>query len=96
MVEQVEIYKSVSYEIVDGKIVFTVVTSAGDYNRIKVGSADAPKTSLGVGTYTVADNGDYVWTVKTTAPTESTSYAFDLRTGEMVYLKDYYIYDVAI
>ena len=95
-VEEAEIYKSVSYEIVDGKIVFTVVTSAGDYNRIKVGSADAPKTSLGVGTYTVADNGDYVWTVKTTAPTESTSYAFDLRTSEMTYLKDYYIYDVSI
>ena len=95
--EKTEIYKSVSYEIVDGKIVFTVVTSAGNYDRIKVANADTPKTSLGVGTYTVAENGDYVWTVKVTAPTESTSYAFDLRiTDEYKYLKDYYIYDVAI
>ena len=95
--EKKEIYKSVSYEIVDGKIVFTVVTAAGNYDRIKLANAETPKTSIAVGGYTVADNGDYVWTVKTNAPAESTTYAFDLRiANEYTYLKDYYIYDVAI
>ena len=95
--EKVDIFKSVSYEIVDGKIVFTVVTTAGNYNRIKVTIADNLGGSLGVGSsYTVNANGDFVWTVKTTAPTESTTYAFDLRTSEMKYLKDYFYYDVTI
>ena len=94
---KVEVYKSVSYEIVDGKIVFTVVTVAGNYDRIKVANAATPKTSLGVGSYTVNADGDYVWTVKTNAPTESTSYAFDLRIADaLVYTKDYHIYDVVI
>ena len=94
--EEEELYKSVSYEIVGSKIVFTVVTAAGDYNRIKVANANDVSTSLGVGSYTVDANGNYVWTVKITAPTESTSYAFDLRTTDNKYLKDYYTYDVEV
>ena len=91
--EKADIFKSVSYEVVDGKIVFTVVTTPGNYNRIKVTTADNLGSSLGVGSYTVDANGDYVWTVKTTAPTETTSYAFDLRTTDNKYLKDYFIYE---
>ena len=93
----VEIFKSVSYEIKDDKIIFTVVTAAGDYNRVKVTTPDNLSGSLGVGTYTVNENGDYVWTVKAAAPTESMTYAFDIRssvTGK--YLKDYYIVDVTV
>ena len=93
-VDDTELYKSVSYEIKDDKIIFTVVTAAGDYNRIKVANANALGTSLGVGTYTVDENGNYVWTVKASAPTATTTYAFDLRTSEMKYLKDYYTFDV--
>ncbi|MBR5773593.1 MAG: discoidin domain-containing protein, partial [Clostridia bacterium] len=92
---EVELYKSVSYEIVDDKIVFTVVTAAGDYNRIKVANAAAVGTSLGVGTsYTLDEKGNYVWTVKTNAPKETTTYAFDLRTTANKYLKDYYMVEV--
>lgn len=87
----VEIVKSVTYEVVDDKIVFTVTTIAGAYNRIKVTTADNLGGSLGVGSYKVADNGDYVWTVKADAPTVATAYAFDLRSSETgKYLKDYY------
>ena len=95
--EEVEVFKSVSYEIKDGKIIFTVVTAAGDYNRVKVTTPDNLGGSLGVGTYTVNENGDYVWKVKAAAPTESMTYAFDIRssaTGK--YLKDYYIVDVTV
>ena len=97
IVEETELFKSATYEIADGKIVFTVVTSAGDYNRIKVTNANALSSSLGVGTYKVDGNGDYVWTVKANAPTEKITYAFDLRnatTGK--YLKDYYMLEVEV
>lgn len=95
--EKAEIYKSVSYEMSGGKVIFTVVTAPGDFDRIKVANANDVKTSLGVGSFTVNENGDYVWTVKTNAPTESTSYAFDLRiANEYKYLKDYYYYNVVI
>ena len=97
-VEIVEpIIKSVNAEIRSGKIYFTIVTASGDYNRIKVTTADNLKGSLAVGnTYTVDSDGNYVWTIKATAPTETTSYAFDLRTTAFKYTKDYYIYDFAL
>ncbi len=91
---EIELYQSVSYEIKDDKIIFTVVTAPGDYNRIKVANANAVGTSLGVGTYTIDENGFYVWTVKTNAPTETTTFAFDLRTSANKYLKDYYMVEV--
>ena len=55
-----ETYKSVSYEIKNDKIIFTVVTKAGSFGRIKVTTADNPGGSLGVATtYTVNADGDY-------------------------------------
>ena len=97
ILEQIEVFKSVSYEIKDDKIIFTVVTIAGDYNRIKVTTPDNLGGSLGVGSYTVNENGDYVWTIKATAPTESMSYAFDIRSAETgKYFKDYHIFDVTV
>ncbi|MBR5773597.1 MAG: leucine-rich repeat protein, partial [Clostridia bacterium] len=92
-VEKESIVKSVSYEIKKDKLVFTVITNPGDYNRIKLTLADNLKGSLAVGSYTVNSDGDYVWTVKTDVPTEDTSYAFDLRSSESgKYIKDYYYY----
>ena len=91
------VIKSVSAEIKSGKIYFTVVTSAGDYNRIKVTTADKLSGSLAVGnTYAIDDNGNYVWIIKTSVPTETTSYAFDLRTTAYKYTKEYYIYDFSV
>ena len=90
---KVEVFKSVSHEIVNGKIVFTVVTAAGNYDRIKVTTADNLRGSLAVGSYIVNADGDYVWTVKTNAPSSSASYAFDLRIADAAaYAKDYFIY----
>ncbi|MBR5272972.1 MAG: PHB depolymerase family esterase [Clostridia bacterium] len=91
------VIKSVTHEFIDEKLIFTITTSAGNYNRIKLSSADNLAVSLAVGAYTVAANGDYVWTVKVIAPTADTSYAFDLRssiTGK--YFKEYFYYDVTI
>ena len=95
-VEMVKTIKSVSHKISDGKIIFTVVTNAGDYNRAKVTFADDLKGYIAyTKTYTVDGNGNYVWTIKADAPTETTSYAFDVRSSNNnAYLKDYYYYDV--
>lgn len=87
--------KSVAYEIDGGKIIFTVTTKAGEFNRIKVTTANNLTGSLGVAnTYKVNEDGDYVWTIKATAPTSKTNYAFDLRNGETgKYLKEYFYFD---
>lgn len=88
--------KSVDHEIKDGKLVFTVTTSGGDYNRVKVTTSDNLSGSLGVANkYTVETNGDYVWTVKVDIPTATTEYAFDVRSAETnKYLKEYYYYSI--
>ncbi|MBR5773795.1 MAG: leucine-rich repeat protein, partial [Clostridia bacterium] len=86
---------SATHEIVGDKVIFTVVTKAGSYDRIKVALATSLGTSLAVATtYTVDSDGNYVWTIKTTAPTAETTYAFDLRASGGKYLKDYSYYDV--
>ena len=87
---------SVSHKISDGKVVFTVVTKPGDFNRIKVTTADNLGGSLGVSnSYTVNEDGNYVWTVKAAEPSKTTNYAFDLRsstTGK--YSKEYFYFEV--
>ena len=84
---------SASHEIVGKKIVFTVVTTTGNYDRIKATLADNLGGSIAVGkTYTVDENGNYVWTIKATASAEETAYAFDLRIADGRYIKDYYYY----
>lgn len=97
-VEVIPTFKSISHQVTDGKIIFTVVTKAGDFSRIKVTTADNLKGSLGVAsTYTINADGDYVWTVKATAPEETTQYAFDLRNAETgKYLKEYFEYEAEI
>ena len=91
------VIKSVESEVVNGKIYFTVVTSSGEYNRIKVTTADNLSGSIAVvNTYTIDADGNYVWTIKATEPTETTSYAFDLRTTENKYTKNYYLYDYSV
>lgn len=87
---------SVTHTVSDGKIIFTVITKSGDFSRIKVTTDSALSGSLGVAnSYTVNADGNYVWTIKAVAPTETTNYAFDLRnatTGK--YLKEYFYYEV--
>ena len=93
-----DIVKSISHSVEGGKIVFTVVTNAGDYNRVKLTTPDNLGGSLAVASsYTVNEDGDYVWTIKAAKPAETTEYAFDFRssvTGK--YLKDYTNYEAEI
>lgn len=93
-----DIVKSISHSIEGGKIIFTVVTYAGDYSRVKLTTPDNLGGSLAVASsYTVDENGDYVWTIKTTKPVETTEYVLDFRssvTGK--YIKDYTNYTAEI
>ncbi|MBR5773516.1 MAG: hypothetical protein IKY44_01565, partial [Clostridia bacterium] len=84
---------STSHEIVGEKIIFTVVTKAGEYDRIKVTLANNLGGSIAIGTSPAVDeSGNYVWTIKAPALTETVNYAFDLRAAGGRYLKDYYLY----
>ncbi|MBR5774293.1 MAG: SH3 domain-containing protein, partial [Clostridia bacterium] len=87
---------SVGHTVSDGKIVFTVVTKAGNFSRIKVTNAINLGGSLGVAnTYTVDENGNYVWTINAAEPKDNMNYAFDLRNSQTgKYLKEYFYYDV--
>lgn len=93
-----DVIKSVSHSVANNKITFTIVTSAGDFNRVKVTTPDNLGGSLAVAsTYEINADGDYVWTVKTTAPKVTTEYSFDLRnsvTGK--YTKEYFDYEAEI
>jgi len=90
--------KSVEHEVVDGKVIFTVVTTASAYNRVKAAAADNANGYVGyTSTYEVNGDGDYVWTIKAAASTEPTNYVFDMRSSETgMYLKDYFEYDVKV
>ena len=93
-----DIVKSINHSIEGGKIIFTVVTYAGDYNRVKLTTPDNLGGSLAVASsYTVNADGDYVWTIKAAKPAETTEYVLDFRssvTGR--YLKDYTNYEAEI
>ncbi len=93
-----DVIKSVNHNISNGKITFTVVTTPGNFNRVKVTTPDNLGGSLAVaGTYVVNADGDYVWTIKTNAPKVTTDYSFDIRnsaTGK--YTKEYFDYEAEI
>lgn len=93
-----DIIKSISHTVKNGKLIFTLVTYAGDYNRVKLTTPDNLSGSLAVAsTYTVNEDGDYVWTVKTAKPKVTTGYTFDFRSSETgKYLKDYTNYTAEI
>ncbi|MBR5774587.1 MAG: leucine-rich repeat domain-containing protein [Clostridia bacterium] len=94
--EVISTIKSVSYEKTNGKIIFTVTTSAGDFNRIKVALAEDLKGYVAyTDSYTVNANGDYVWTITAKAEQGEQEYAFDLRSSETgKYIRDYLYYTV--
>ena len=93
-----DIVASVEHDIVGTKITFRITTYPGDYNRIKLTTPDNLKGSLAVAnTYTVNEDGNYVWTIKTVAPKSATEYAFDFRSSETgKYLQDYSYYEAEI
>ena len=90
--------KAVSHELVGNEVVFTVVTTAASINRAKVSLAsDTSKYLAYTSNYTVDANGDYVWTITTDAPTNTTEYAFDIRNSETgYYTREYFNYTVEI
>jgi len=89
-------FKSVSHETIGDYVIFTIVTGAGDYNRMKLSLASSISTSVAVSnSCTVNSDGDYVWTIKYAAPKVTTTYAFDLRSSiTSKYLKEYHTYTV--
>lgn len=93
-----DIVVGVEHDIVNTKITFTITTYPGDYNRIKLTTPDNLKGSLAVAnTYTVNEDGNYVWTIKTVAPKTTTEYAFDFRSTETgKYLQDYSYYEANV
>ncbi len=83
-------YKSVDMTFEDGKLVFTVVTSPADINRIKIfDKADSGSYVKLINKYTVDANGNYVWTASIDAPSIETTYGVDARTSDGKYLKNY-------
>ena len=93
-----DIVKNIEHTISNGKIILTITTYPGDYSRIKLTTPDNLKGSLAVAkTYTTNEDGDYVWTIKTTAPRAKTQYALDFRSSETgKYLQDYHYYEADI
>lgn len=85
-------------KIESGRVVFKVVTTPGNYSRMKLTTEDALSGSLAVSSsYTVNAEGNYVWEISTVAPTTTTTYAIDLRSGETgKYLKDYHYNEVTV
>lgn len=90
--------KSVSHEFVGDDVVFTVVTAPAALNRVKVALAtNASKYLAYTSSYTVDANGDYVWTIKTDSPVETTEYAFDVRNSDTgMYEQNYFLYTVEV
>ena len=95
--EENSVVKSVSYEIIAGKLLFTVVTEPGSFNRVKVALANNETGYVKyTDVYTVNENGDYVWTFKgIDVPEEKTSYAADVRDANtMKYLRKFSYFEV--
>ncbi|MBR5773346.1 MAG: peptidoglycan DD-metalloendopeptidase family protein, partial [Clostridia bacterium] len=87
---------SASHKYDDGKLIFTVTTKTGDYDRIKLSFADKLSESLAVSSsYAKTPTGDFLWTIEYETDSPLNSYAFDLRSStEAKYFKDYFKYDV--
>ncbi len=96
--EYEKLFKSITSESVDGNIIFTVTTPATTINRVKVALADDKSGYIKYSsTYEIDTNGDYVWTIKIPAPSETTQYAFDARsTISGKYLKDYHYQTITV
>lgn len=91
--------KSVTPSVENGKVVFTVVTKSGNYNRLRVGPNTTTVGNLAIASkYTVDANGDYVWKVSIDMPSKSTNLYFDLRdasTGKFIGDCYHYYLDIA-
>jgi len=89
-------FKSVSAEISGNKTIFTVITKAGNYSRLRVGLSEGLTDNLAVSsTYRVLDNGDFSWTISIPSQSEGTLLYFDLRDGETnKYIKKHYEYEI--
>lgn len=74
------IVNSVTAEKKDDKVIFTVVTKSGNYNRLRVGPNKNLVDNLAVSnSYTVNSSGEYVWEISIDMPSEDAVLYFDLR-----------------
>ena len=90
--------KYAKYTVYQERLIFTVVTKAGDFNRLRCGLSKSTVDNLAnASKYTVDENGDYVWTVKIPKPEADTTLYFDLRDGTTnKYLKEFLIFDYEV
>ena len=89
--------KSVDYSFFANELVFTVVTSAGDFGAVKVTTLDNLNGCIDFSDeYTVNEQEDYLFKITLPMPTETAEYAFDVRkTDESEYLNSYYFVTLA-
>ncbi|MBR5774262.1 MAG: hypothetical protein IKY44_05340, partial [Clostridia bacterium] len=83
--------KSATYKVADDEVVFTV-TTAPNFNRVKVTYADALSSYISYSSnYTIKDSGEYVFTLKVPYVAGATQYAFDGRRSDTNrYAKNYF------
>ncbi|MBR5271934.1 MAG: hypothetical protein IKU25_00855 [Clostridia bacterium] len=91
VIEDTTVIKSATVEEIDGKAVFTVVTSA-KFNRVKISYAsDATGNVKYTNNFVTLENGDRQWVVEIDAPAETTEYCVDARLiSTSKYTKEYY------
>jgi hypothetical protein len=85
--------RSVEAATKPGKVVFTVITQKGNFNRLRVGTNLSLTNNLAVSsTYVETDNA-YIWTIMMNTPDEDLDLYFDLRDSNTnKYVKEHYSY----
>ncbi|MBR5774309.1 MAG: hypothetical protein IKY44_05580, partial [Clostridia bacterium] len=93
-----DIYTSISAVKKDSKLVFTVITSSGNYSRLRVGLNKSLTDNLAVSSkYTISTAGEYVWTISIDMPSENVTLYFDLRdTATSKYINNHYTYELDV
>lgn len=91
VIKEQAVIKSVEVDEVDGKAVFTAVTS-NKYNRVKISYADELSSYIAyTNDFTELANGDRQWVLTIDMPEETTEYCLDARlTSTLKYTKEYY------
>ena len=90
-IEDTTVIKSAEVTELDGKAVFTVVTS-NKFNRVKLTYANAASSHIKyTNDFTVLANGDRQWVITIDMPEETTEYSLDARLiSTNRYTKEYY------
>ncbi len=91
VIEDTTVIKSAEVKEVDGKAVFTVITS-NKFNRVKLAYASTASSHIKyTNDFTTLANGDRQWVITIDMPEETTEYSLDARLiSTNKYTKEYY------